>query len=363
MAEVLNDISISFRLSGVTQAGEMRLSCEFGRTEANLQRGHQRMQTDTDLKIFSGNANPKLAQDIAAKLGSTPGKIRVKQFSDGEISVKIEESARGLDVFIVQPTCDPVNTNLMETLIMIDAFRRASASRITVVLPYYGYARQDKKIKPREPVTARLVADLITKAGASRALCLDLHAGQIQGFFDLPVDHLYAGPLIADYLLAEGLSNQGIVVVSPDGGGVTRARALAEHLKSPIAIIAKRRPEANKVEIMEIIGDVAGKRCVMIDDMIDTGGTIAEGAAALIARGALEVHACCTHGVLSGNAIERLEASPLRSVVITDTIPLAESKRLSKIKVISVAPLLADAIQRIHEDNSVSELFSHYADH
>ena len=235
------------------------------------------MQRGSSLRIFTGNANPKLAQDIAANLQTQPGAIRVKQFSDGEISVKIEESARGLDIFIVQPTCNPVNDNLMEVLIMIDAFRRASASRITVVLPYYGYARQDKKIKPREPVTARLVADLITRAGASRVLCLDLHAGQIQGFFDLPVDHLYAGPLIADYLIAEGLTNSDTVVVSPDVGGVIRARAMAEQLKSPIAIIAKRRPEPNQVEIMEIIGDVVGKRCVMIDDMIDTGGTIAAG--------------------------------------------------------------------------------------
>ena len=321
------------------------------------------MQRGSSLRIFTGNANPKLAQDIAANLQTQPGAIRVKQFSDGEISVKIEESARGLDIFIVQPTCNPVNDNLMEVLIMIDAFRRASASRITVVLPYYGYARQDKKIKPREPVTARLVADLITRAGASRVLCLDLHAGQIQGFFDLPVDHLYAGPLIADYLIAEGLTNSDTVVVSPDVGGVIRARAMAEQLKSPIAIIAKRRPEPNQVEIMEIIGDVVGKRCVMIDDMIDTGGTIAAGAKALIERGAAEVHACCTHGVLSGNAIERLDKSPLSSVIITDTIPLGESKASPKIKILSVAPLLADAILRIHEDNSVSELFSHYADH
>ena len=318
---------------------------------------------DFDLRIFTGNANPKLAASIAEELGTPLGEISVRQFSDGEIGVKIEESARGQDIFIVQPTCFPVNDNLMEVLIMIDAFRRASARRITIVLPYYGYARQDKKVKPREPVTARLVADLITQAGASRVLCVDLHAGQIQGFFDLPVDHLYAGPLIAEHLVSEGLYDGNTVVVSPDVGGVARARALAEHLKSPIAIIAKRRPEPNKVEIIEIIGDVTGKVCLMIDDMIDTGGTIAEGARALMDRGAAVVHACCTHAVLSGNAVERLTCSPLRSIVVTDTIPLPEHKRSPKIKVLSVAPLLADAILRIHEDNSISELFRHYTEH
>ncbi len=321
------------------------------------------MRTDNALRIFTGNANPKLAAAIAAELHTPLGEIVVKQFSDGEICVKIEESARGQDIFIVQPTCNSVNDNLMEVLIMIDAFRRASASRITVVLPYYGYARQDKKVKPREPVTARLVANLISHAGASRVLCLDLHAGQIQGFFDLPVDHLYAGPLIADYLIGEGLYNGNTVVVSPDVGGVARARALAEHLKSPIAIIVKRRPQANQVEIMEIIGDVAGKTCVMIDDMIDTGGSIVQGAEALIQRGAKEVHACCTHAILSGNAIERINNGPLKSLVVTDTIPLAPEKQSPKIKILSVAGLLADAIVRIHEDNSVSELFSGYGNH
>ncbi|MCW3098356.1 MAG: ribose-phosphate pyrophosphokinae [Chthonomonadaceae bacterium] len=321
------------------------------------------MRGDHGLRIFTGNANPALATSIAAHLNTPLGEISVKQFSDGEIFVKIEESARGQDIFIVQPTCHPVNDNLMELLIMIDAFRRASARRITVVLPYYGYARQDKKIKPREPVTARLVANLITQAGASRVLCLDLHAGQIQGFFDLPVDHLYAGPLIAEHLKSEGLYDGDIVVVSPDVGGVARARALAEQLKTSIAIIAKRRPQPNQVEIMEIIGNVAGKVCIMIDDMIDTGGSIVQGAEALMDRGATAVHACCTHGILSGTAISRVDCSPLRSLVVTDTIPLPETKRHPKIKVLSVAPLLADAIFRIHEDNSVSELFSHYTDH
>lgn len=321
------------------------------------------MRGDHGLRIFTGNANPALAASIAAELNTPLGEICVKQFSDGEIFVKIEESARGQDIFIVQPTCSPVNDNLMELLIMIDAFRRASARRITVVLPYYGYARQDKKIKPREPVTARLVANLITHAGASRVLCLDLHAGQIQGFFDLPVDHLYAGPLIAEHLKTEGLYDGNTVVVSPDVGGVARARAMAEHLKTSIAIIAKRRPQPNQVEIMEIIGNVSGKVCIMIDDMIDTGGSIVQGAEALMERGATAVHACCTHGILSGTAISRIDCSQLRSLVVTDTIPLPISKQNPKIKVLSVAPLLADAIFRIHEDHSVSELFSHYTDH
>lgn len=316
------------------------------------------------MRIFTGNANPELAREIAKELGGELGAISVKHFSDGEICVKIEESARGQDIFIVQPTCQPVNDNIMEMLIMIDAFRRASAHRITVVLPYYGYARQDKKIKPREPIAARLIANLITQAGASRVLSVDLHAGQIQGFFDLPVDHLLAGPLIAEYLKGKDLHNGNIVVVSPDVGGVTRARALAEHLHTSIAIIAKRRPEANKVEIMEIIGDVKDKVCVMIDDMIDTGGSIVQGADALLDRGgAKEVYACCTHGVLSGAAIERIRNSRIKSLVITNTIPLAEEKRIPKIHVLSVAPLLADAIRRIHEDDSVSEMFQHYSGH
>jgi ribose-phosphate pyrophosphokinase len=321
------------------------------------------MRSMENLRIFTGNANPALAEKIADELGVKLGCITVRQFSDGEISVKIEESARGLDVFLLQPTCHPVNDNMMELLIMIDAFRRASARRITVVLPYYGYARQDKKIKPREPVTARLIANLISGAGANRVLCVDLHAGQIQGFFDVPVDHLYAGPLIADELISRGMFDGDTVVVSPDVGGVARARALAEHLGSPIAIIAKRRPEANKVEIMEIIGDVAGKVCVMIDDMIDTGGSIVQGAKALMERGAREVHACCTHGVLSGDAIDRVNGSVLRSLLITDTIPLPPHKRSDKIQIISVAALLADAIGRIHADDSVSELFQHYGSH
>ncbi len=312
------------------------------------------------MRIFTGNANPKLAEKIAAELSVDLGRIKVTHFSDGEICVKIEESVRGEDVFLIQPTCWPVNDNLMELLIMLDAFRRASARRITVVLPYYGYARQDKKIKPREPVTARLIPDLVSVAGASRVLCVDLHAGQIQGFFDLPVDHLYAGPLIADYLAKQNLADGSTVVVSPDVGGVPRARALAEHLGTPIAIIAKRRPEPNHVEIMEIIGDVSGHTCIMIDDMIDTGGSIVQGAQALFERGAKAVYACCTHGVLSSDAIERVADSVIKELVITDTIPLADSKRHPKLTVLSVAGLLADAIRRIHNDDSVSVLFQGY---
>lgn len=315
--------------------------------------------TFNNLRLFSGNAHPALSASIAHSLGVPLGEMTCTRFNDGEIRVQVDESARGTDVFIIQPTCGPVNDNLMELLIMIDAFRRASAQRITVVLPYYGYARQDKKIKPREPVTARLVADLITEAGATRAVCVDLHAGQIQGFFRIPMDHLYAGPLIGDYLCERGFGNGNTVVVSPDVGGVTRARALAEWLKTSIAIIAKRRPEPGKVEITEIIGDVRGKKCVMIDDMIDSGGTIVHGAAALMERGAESVVACCTHPVLSRGAIERLAASPIKELVITDTIPFQHHQYVESghVTVLSVAPLLADAIRRIHSDDSVSELF------
>jgi ribose-phosphate pyrophosphokinase len=313
-----------------------------------------------NLRVFSGNSNPKLAESIARGLGIELGKMVVSRFSDGEIRVKIDESARGMDAFIVQSTCCPVNENIMELLIMLDAFRRASARRINCVIPYYGYARQDKKVKPREPVAARLIADLLTVAGAGRVLAIDLHAEQIQGFFEKPVDHLPAGPIIAEYLIGKGLGDSDTVVVSPDVGGVIRARALAETLGTPIAIIAKRRPEPNKAEIMEIIGDVKGKTAVMIDDIIDTGGSIAQGAVALIERGAKKIYACCTHPVLSGDAVDRLNAAPIEEIVVTDTIPLGPEKRKEKITVLSVAPLLADAIGRIHRDQSVSELFKEY---
>lgn len=317
---------------------------------------------NSNLRLFAGNAHQSLARDIARHLDVPLGDMVTTTFNDGEIRIQVEESARGNDVFIVQPTCRPVNDNLMELLIMIDAFRRASARRITVVLPYYGYARQDKKIKPREPVTARLVADLLQEAGATRVVCVDLHASQIQGFFRIPMDHLYAGPLIALHLQAEGYVNGDICVVSPDVGGVARARALAETLKTSIAIIAKRRPEPGKVEIVEIIGDVKGKTCVMIDDMIDTGGSIVHGAEALVERGAAAVIACCTHPVLSDGAIQRIAASPIKQLFVTDTIPFREVQFIESghVKVISVAGLLADAIRRIHNDDSVSELFDRF---
>jgi len=319
------------------------------------------VETST-LRIFSGNANPELAAKIAHHLNLPLGKLLITRFSDGEIRVKIEESVRGMDVFIVQPTCEPANDTLMELLILVDAFRRASAKRITLVVPYYGYSRQDKKLKPREPITARLIADLITTAGAHRILAVDLHAGQIQGFFQIPLDHLYAGPLLSSYFAEKGMTNHDTVVVSPDVGGVSRARGMAETLHAPIAIIAKRRPEPNKVEIMEIIGDVVGKDCILVDDMIDTGGSVASGAKAIIDRGAKRIFACCTHPVLSGKAIENIENSPIEELVITDTIPLSAAKRASssKITILSVAPLLANAICRIHKDDSVSELFESY---
>lgn len=313
------------------------------------------------MKLFTGNANPELAERIAEALGVKLGRLMCTRFSDGEIRVQIEESTRGDDVFIIQPTCNPVNDNLMEILIMLDAFRRASARRITVVIPYYGYARQDKKVKPREPVTARLVADLITHAGAHRIVCVDLHADQIQGYFDLPVDHLYAGPIIGNYLVEHGYQEQDVAVVSPDVAGVPRTRRLAEHLGAPIAIIAKRRPEPNKVDIMEIIGDVKGKVCIMIDDMIDTGGSIVQGAESLYHRGATDVIACCTHGVFSGDAPQKLENSDISAVICTDTITVERHKRFSKLTVLPVSPLVAEAIRRIHLDQSVSSLFDRWS--
>ena len=313
-----------------------------------------------ELRLFSGTGNPELSRKIAERLGVSVGEMTVKRFSDGEIRVKVDQSVRGDDVFIVQPGSHPVNDNVMELLVMIDAFRRASARRINVVMPYYCYARQDKKVKPREPVAAKLLANLLTAAGATRLLTMDLHAGQIVGFFDLPVDHLYAGPIIADYFVERLAARDDVVVVSPDVGGVPRARSLAEFLGAPIAIIVKRRPEPSKSDVMEVIGDVDGRTAIMIDDMIDTGGSIIKGAQALTDRGAKEVYAACTHGVLSADAPERLLASPIKTVVITDTIPLPEHKRDSKIVVVSVAGLLADAIGRIHTEGSVSELFSEH---
>ncbi|EST90368.1 ribose-phosphate diphosphokinase [Vagococcus lutrae] len=312
---------------------------------------------DPRLKIFALNSNRPLAQKIAKAVGVELGKSSVKQFSDGEIQINIEESIRGDHVYLIQSTSFPVNDNLMELLIMIDALKRASAKTINVVIPYYGYARQDRKARSREPITAKLVADMLTAAGTTRVLTLDLHAAQIQGFFNIPVDHLMAAPLLADHLTHQGYVGDDVVVVSPDHGGVTRARKLAEFLKAPIAIIDKRRPKANVAEVMNIIGQVNGKKCILIDDMIDTAGTITLAAQALKDEGATEVLACCTHPVLSGPAFERLEASPIEKVIITDSIYLPEENRIEKLEEVSVGSLIGDAIKRIHENKPVSPLF------
>jgi len=313
------------------------------------------MPREGRLKIFSGNANLGLAEEIARHAGISLGSVEVSRFANGEIHVIVNESVRGADVFVVQPTCSPPNETLVELLILIDAFRRASARRVTAVVPFYGYARQDRKTRGREPITAKLVANLITVAGARRVLTMDLHAGQIQGFFDIPVDHLSAVPILADYFLQKGLANP--VVVSPDLGGITRARLLADRLGADIATVDKRRPQPNVSEVMSIIGRVKGKTVIMIDDIIDTGGTIVEGAAALLQKGAVEVYACCTHAVFSGPAREKLDRSPLKEVVVTNTIPVNSERLPDKIKVLSVAPLLGEAILRIHKDLSVSALF------
>ena len=312
---------------------------------------------DPKLKIFSLSSNRPLAEKSAEAVGLELGKISISRFSDGEVKVNVEESIRGAHVYIVQSTSDPVNDNLMELLIMIDALRRASAKTINVVMPYYGYARQERKAQSREPITAKLVANMITIAGADRVLTLDLHAPQIQGFFDIPVDHLIGVPLLADYFLEKGLFGEDVVVVSPDHGGVVRARKLADFLKSPIAIIDKRRPRPNVSEVMNIIGDVAGKKCIIIDDMIDTAGTITLAAAALLDKGADSVYACCTHAVLSGPAVERLDESSIKEVIVTDSIQQPEGRHLDKLQTISVGNLVGEAIKRIHENRSVSPLF------
>jgi ribose-phosphate pyrophosphokinase len=310
------------------------------------------------MKLFGGNAHPELASRVAQELGIELGRMTNRRFADGEIQVMIEESARGAEVFIIQPTCCPTNDNLMELFIMLDAFRRASASRVTVVMPYYGYARQDKKIKPREPITARMVANFLETAGASRVLTVDLHAEQIQGFFNVPVDHLYGGPILGRHFVQRGFHGDGdLVVVSPDVAGLGRAKALADMLKATFVVIAKRRPAPNQVEVVEIVGDFVGKRCLMIDDMIDTGGTIITGAGALMDRGAREVIACCTHPVFSQDARERLQNSCISEVVCLDTIPVRTDASFSKLRVLPSAPLIAAAIRRIHRNESVSELF------
>lgn len=318
------------------------------------------MNRANELRVFSGNANKRLAEAICARLDIEPVRGQVSCFSDREIRIEIEESVRGDDVFIVQPTCAPVNDHLMELLIAIDAFRRASAARITAVIPYFGYARQDKKIKAREPISAKLVSTLITAAGAHRVLTMDLHALQIQGFFDFPVDHLPAGPIIAGYLIHKGICGHDVVVVSPDVGGVSMARAFADRIGADFAIVVKRRPGPNKVEVIEVIGDVDGRTCVMVDDMVDTAGSLVGAAKALFDRGARAACACATHPVLSGNAIERIQESPLLQLVVTDTIPIAEERLIPKVTVLSVAPVLAEAIRCIHKDSSVSTLFRNH---
>lgn len=310
---------------------------------------------DRKLKVLSGNANLPLAKAIAAEMGISLVAANVGRFSNGEIRVDINESVRGTDCFVIQPFAHPVNENLMELLVIGDALRRASARRITAVLPHFGYARQDRKARGREPITAKLVANLITTTGFRRLLTIDLHATQIEGFFDVPVDHLRAIPLIADYFAQKKLDD--MVIISPDVGGVPRARDLAERLGVGLAIIDKRRPEPNSVEVMNIIGDVRGKRAIMVDDLIDTAGTIVLGAEALMKHGATEVYAACTHAVFSGPAYERLSASPFKEVVVTDTIPVDRTKLGDKLTVISTAPLLAKALIRIHEDLSVSKIF------
>lgn len=310
-----------------------------------------------NVKIFSGKSNVALATKIANLCGLELGKAEVLRFKDGEVYVEIEETVRGRDVFVVQPTSEPVNENLMELLIFVDALRRASAKTINVIVPYYGYARQDRKSKPREPITSKLVANLLTTAGVDRVVTMDLHADQIQGFFDIPVDHMQALPLMVEYFKNKGFYGDKVVVVSPDIGGVKRARKLAEKLDCKIAIIDKRRPKPNMSEVMNIIGEVDGKIAIFIDDMIDTAGTITNGAEAIVKRGAIEAYACCTHGVFSDPAIERLKASPLKEVIITDSIQLSERKKLDKIKVLSVDVIFANAIERIIHNKSVSELF------
>ncbi len=314
-------------------------------------------QTRDALKIFAGNSNPSLAAEICRRLDVPLGQAMVSTFSDGEIRVEVNENVRGFDVFVIQSTSAPGNNNLLELLLMLDAFKRASAKRITAVIPYYGYARQDRKVSPRVPISAKLIADLITTAGASRMLTLDLHSGQIQGFFNIPVDNLYAAPVLLGYLRRR-LNRHKVTIVSPDAGGVQRARAFATRLNAALAIIDKRRQEANVVAEMNIIGDVKGTVAVLLDDMVDTAGTLATASAALASAGAKSILACCTHPVLSGSAIQKINDSPMEELIVTNSIPLGpESEKCKKIKVLSVAKLIGEGISRTHEEKSVSSLF------
>ncbi len=307
------------------------------------------------MKVFSGNANVPLAQEICRKLKIPLGRVNLTTFSDGELYCQILENVRGKDVFVIQPTCCPVNNNMMELLIMIDAFKRSSASRITAVMPYYGYARQDRKDKPRVPISSKLVADLLTAAGANRILTMDLHAGQIQGFFNIPVDHLYAAPVLIRYL--QKLKIKDLTMVSPDAGGVERARAFAKRLNADLAVVDKRRVGPNEAEVMHIIGHVSGRNVIICDDMIDTAGTLVKTVDALHKKKAERILACATHGVLSGPAMDRLKCSPLDEIILTNTVPIDQSKKLPNMTLLSVAGLLAEAIRSIHEETSVSNLF------
>ncbi len=308
------------------------------------------------IKLFGGGSNRALANEISAALDVPLAELTIFRFSDGEIGVRIDESVRGEDVFVIQPTCPPVNENLMELLVIVDALRRASADRITAVIPYFGYARQDRKIRPREPISAKLVANLLTAAGCQRILSIDLHAGQIWGFFDIPLDHLPSRMILGDYIAHKELEN--LVIVSPDVGGVPRAREFAKQLGAPIAIIDKRRDKPNQVkEIVHVIGKVHRKTAIIVDDIVDTAGTLTLGAQALLKRGVTAVYACATHALLSGAAVQRIASSPIQELIVTNTIPLPSEKRSDKITVLSVAPLLAEAIRRVNEDRSVSQLF------
>jgi ribose-phosphate pyrophosphokinase len=309
-----------------------------------------------ELKLFSGSANTELAREMCGFLGCEIGKALLTRFSDGEIYFQIDENVRGADVFIVQPSCTPVDSNLMELFLMIDAFKRASARRITAVMPYFGYARQDRKDKPRVPISSKVVSDLLVAAGTHRLLAVDLHAPQIQGFFNVPVDHLFAAPVLVEYFQKLALPN--LTVVSPDAGGVERARAFAKRLKAELAMVNKRRLQANVAQVMNVIGDVEGQTCLVVDDMIDTAGTLVKTVEALKEKGATKVYATATHGVLSGPAVDRIQESPLEEVVLTNTIPLtAEKRKCKKIRTLSVAKLLAEAVQSIHDETSVSVLF------
>lgn len=325
--------------------------------ELAFPQGKRTINPTHDIKLFAGRSNSRLAEEIAEYLGTTVGQMVIKNFADGEIYVQVQESIRGDDIFIVQPICNPVNENLMELLIMIDAFKRASAKSITAVIPYYGYARQDRKTSGREAITAKLVADLLTTAGADRILAMDLHTGQIQGFFNILVDHIYSTSVIVDYLKKLDIPNDDLVVVSPDMGGVARSRYLAKQMDTPMAIIDKRRNRHNEAIAVNIIGDITNKTCIMFDDIIDTAGTICGAAQLLKDKGAKDVYVCATHPVFSGPALERLEKAPIKEVVVTNTIPLSKNFLPEKIKQLSVAPLLGEAISRIHDGESVSALF------